>query len=927
MGVDCGRQRPGFVTVYGSAGIGKSRLHAEFTARLGRAEPGARVLFGRCRPYGESVAFGAFGEVLRSLVASEPGGAESTAGAVHDLVVSLSEASEAAPELAAEAMLYGAGLGPAIAEFADLPARRVRAAIRDAWQWLLGALASETPLVVVIEDLHWADPALLDLLEHLVDAVAGPVLFIGPARPMLADRRPGWGSGRAAFSEIRLEPLTGDQGLGLVSWYVGEEVARSLGSRIVDRAEGNPYFLEEIVRGLIDDGSLVRTDGGWTVAGDVAEIQIPATVQAVISSRIDLLRPDEKRMLQCASVVGRTFWTGALAHLGRSEPAAAEAVLGGLEARELVLAGTDSAVSGEREYRFKHALVRQVAYGSLARRDRSLLHRAVADWLAGPDGTRDEMIEVQAHHLALAYDALYDGSGRDPDAEDLRVRAHGALIEASGRARRRVALGQARYFARQARRLAETDVEASQAAEALGEAYFYGYDGDPAWRALREAIELRLDAASGPDPQVARLCARALQMPMRWPGAMQEVPDEVTVLRYLHLGMDHAPARSEEAVRLLTLQGFWQHAFPRRDGDRDYLVSPEESLRSAEQAVADAAAMGRPDLESAALDAVTAYYIPRGLFSAARPSTRRRLELIGALHDLWEIGDTYAMQGWIGYHLGDYRDAFEQCSTGFERTVSEAPSLALHCLRWRCLSRFRLGDWDGVRRDLAIGRGLLGEQREEPPDFVSQMFAAAALVHEYRGEHTAADSILDVLGAQYERRGAEDRDTSRLSQWAEFVAPLLARRGRFGDARRLIDRTVWRRRGRYGLLLEAAMEVAGEAKDWERAADLVAEGRAVAAESGSASLVIAADYLEGRAAQGVGDLGRAIDVLGEAVAAFDRIDAAWDAARAGLALAGALDDAGFHDRVGPVLGRCRPVFERLGARREIDRCRDLVSRS
>jgi len=602
-------------------------------------------------------------------------------------------------------------------------------------------------------------------------------------------------------------------------------------------------------------------------------------------------------------------------------------ILEALEGRDLVVAGTESVLSGEREYRFKHALVRDVAYNTLARRDRSELHRAVVDWLgAGAEESPREIIALEAHHLALAYDGLRGALGDDAEVDALRERAFRTLLEASASARQRVALGQARHFAREARRFAGSAVEASLAAEALGEAHFFAYQGDSAWRTLRDAIDLRLDEAEGIDPEIARLCARALLIPVRWGGSMQTRPDEVTVLRYLYLGMDHAAPRSEDSVRLLILKGFWQHAFPRADEDRgSFLITPEESLRSGEQAVGAAVAMGRPDLGSAALDAVTGYYVAPGLYSAARPHTRRRLELIGQINDLWEVGDTFAMQGWVGFHLGEYREAERRSDEGYQLTVSQAPSLALQCLRWRAMARFRLGDWDGVRRDLALARDLLGEDREDPADYVSPMFAVAALVHEYRGEHVVAESVLDVLSGHYERRAIDDRDPLPLSQWAEFVAPILIRRGRKAHARRLLEQSQWRRRARAGLLAEAALEVAAEAGDWEAGPRLLEEARGCSAEGGLRALPAAADAFEGLMLRAQGDLGAAIEVLERAVSAFDRLEAAWDAARFRLALAETLDEAGFDDRAAAELERCLPVLEGLRARRELDAARDLAA--
>ncbi len=917
-------RRPQLVTMIGPAGIGKSRLTAEFAARAERAGSPARVLFGRCRPYGEGVALGALAEILTTAAGIDDEDAAAEAAAkVWGLVDELSTTDTPAPDSAAEVLAYAAGLSEP-GSFASLPAPQIRAVIGEAWIWLLGRMAASETLVIIIEDMHWADPAFLDVLEGFTDRVAGPVLFMCPARPALLERRPSWGSGRSNVTILTLNPLTTDEAMGMIDWYLGNEPARSLGSQIVDRADGNPYFIEEIIRGLIDQGSVVRDGNTWRVTGPVESLEIPQTVQAVISARIDLLDPVEKRVLQAAAVIGRTFWIGAAAHLLGADRDEVTRILDRLEERELALPGTDSVLSSEREYRFKHALVREVAYNTLARRDRSDLHTSVSEWLGEGVGEGRAMVALQAHHLSVAYDGLRSGVGGTEETEELRIRALEALLAASESARVRVSLGQARYFARQAKRLAETSLEASRAAEALGEAFFYAYQGDGAWESLRAAVDLRADVAEGIDPEIGRLCARALQLLVRWSGAMQTRPDELTVLRYLHLGMDHTPPGSEDAVRLLTLQGIWQHAFPRPDDDpRSHLISPEESLRSGEQAVAAARELERPDLESAALDAVAGYYIPRGLYSTARRHTRRRLELLGFIDDLWEIGDTYSMQGWVGFHLGEYAEAEHWTDTGYARTVSEAPSLALQCLRWRALSRFRLGDWDGVRRDLAIARNLLGEERDDPPDFLSPAFSVAALVHAYRGEQMAADAVLDVLRALYERRSFEDRDSLPLSQWAEWVAPIMVRRGEKAEARRLLAQSRWRRRARLGLILESSLEVAAEAGDWDEAPGLIDQARAIAAEGGLLALGPAADALEGLALRASGELAAAIALLDQAAQGYGRLGAVWDTARIRLELAETYEQAGFFDRVAAVLAECKPVLERLGARREIDRARDL----
>jgi tetratricopeptide (TPR) repeat protein len=279
------------------------------------------------------------------------------------------------------------------------------------------------------------------------------------------------------------------------------------------------------------------------------------------------------------------------------------------------------------------------------------------------------------------------------------------------------------------------------------------------------------------------------------------------------------------------------------------------------------------------------------------------------------------MNSWARYHIGHYRETEKFAEEGFVRTVGEAPSLALHCLRWRAQARFRLGDWNLVGDDYRLARRLLDEHKDVPPHYVSPMFGTAALVHELRGEHAAADAILELLRRGYEGSAPEDRDTLPLSEWAEFVAPILARRGRVPDARELIDSTLWRRKGRLGLLLEAAMDVAVEAGDWEWAEDLVPRARALSTEYRLEALEAAADATAGRVALATGDPDRAIEILARAVAAFAGLSADWDCARTEVHLAQALIDRG--RPAAEILEHAVTVLERVGARREIDTARDL----
>lgn len=919
---------PHLVTVYGQPGVGKSRLAREFTESLARGTAPPIILRGRCRPYGEVAAYGALAEILKAgagvLDADPPAPSLARVG---KLVESLQVGTQPGdPDRIIEALAHTAGITAPESVLPDMSPRQIRTEIRGAWRWFFSASALQSPIVVLIEDIHWADPALLDLLEDLAERVDGPVMFLCPARPWLTDFRPNWGGGRHSFSSIMLDPLTPDDSDALFRLLTASDgIPEVMRSRILDRAEGNPFFLEEIIRSLVDAGSVSRTESGLRLVADVPDVQIPDTVHAVIAARLDLLGSDHKRALQCAAVIGRTFWIDLLSFLLGWEEVELVEALDNLERRDLVLARLSAGIGARREYRFRHALIRDVAYETLSRRDRTAIHRWVAEWLASASAGRGELEGLRAHHLTQAFDGMEHLN--DEEAEQVRRAAVEALLAASTQAKRRVALGEAKHFAREARRIAVTKLEESSAVEAIGEAFFYGYEGDAAWHYLREAVDLRL-ASQDPDPAgVARMCARALEMPVRWPGAMTSAPSEKTVAHYLHLGTSQLQdPGGPDAVRLLTVKAFWQHAFPDTERDAEpHVIGPEEALRSAEQAVEAARRLGNAELESAALDGVSACYIPDGAYREALAAAQQRLDLLPQLHDVWEIGDMFAMNAWTRYHLGQYRETFTYADEGFTRAVGEAPGPALHCLRFRSQARFRLGEWPAAIEDYRLARRLLGEHADMPQHYVSPAFAAAALMQELRGEHAESDFILEMLRREHEATAPDDRDTLPLSRWAEFLAPILARRGRIEQARELLEATVWRRPGRLGLLLEAGIDVAVEAGDWDEAARLVEESHRLAALRRIESLEAAAQAGAGRVALAGGDRDQAVALLERAVTSFAGLSAEWDRARTELALAEAMVADGRRRDAEAVIVHALNTLERLGAVREAEAARDLAA--
>jgi predicted ATPase len=266
---------------------------------------------GRCLPYGESLTYWPLAEIVKAyagVLHSDPHDAalEKIARLADDVLAAAPD-----PRRAAAAIAFTFGLEDEHLGFGELAPRQVRLEAHEAWRAFFTGLAAHRPVIAIVEDIHWADAALLDLLEELADRVAGPLLFLCPARPDLVQTRPSWRGGKRNFSSVFLEPLGHDDAVRLVEFLLTiAELPESVRETMLQRAEGNPFFLEEIVWHLIDEGRIVREGDRWLTGADIGEIVIPDSVQGVLAARIDLLPPDERRVLRSAAVVGRVFWKG-----------------------------------------------------------------------------------------------------------------------------------------------------------------------------------------------------------------------------------------------------------------------------------------------------------------------------------------------------------------------------------------------------------------------------------------------------------------------------------------------------------------------------------------------------------------------------------------------------------------------------------------
>jgi class 3 adenylate cyclase/tetratricopeptide (TPR) repeat protein len=421
-------QTPQLITLVGVPGIGKSRLVSELLALVEADPPLTTWRQGRSLPYGEGVAFWALGEMVKAQAGIlETDSAEVAAAKLDRALAGLLD-DEAEAAWVADHLRPLVGLPGAGESGGDRQAEAFAA-----WRRFLEALAEQRPAVLVFEDLHWADDVLLDFLDHLIDwAVDVPLLVVATARPELLARRPGWGGGKANAATVSLAPLSEEDTARLVAGLLDQALLPAeTQTALLGRAGGNPLYAEEYVRMLADRGHLAKVGGTWRLA-HAGELPLPESVQGIIAARLDALAPEEKALVQDAAVLGKVGWLGALAALGGADRSQLEARLHALERRELLRRERRSAVAGERQYAFRHVLVRDVAYAQLPRAVRAQRHRRVAEWLQqlAPDRSQDRA-ELLAHHWQAALDYA-QATGQD--TSELVQQTRRALRDAGDRA-------------------------------------------------------------------------------------------------------------------------------------------------------------------------------------------------------------------------------------------------------------------------------------------------------------------------------------------------------------------------------------------------------------------------------------------------------------------------------------------------------------
>jgi class 3 adenylate cyclase/tetratricopeptide (TPR) repeat protein len=740
-------------TVLGPAGVGKSRLVEEFLSGLSEA----RLLRGRCLPYGDGITFYPVVEVLKQAAGiadfENPNEAERK-------ICELTEGEEHGSLICARiGQLLGLAEGEAVPEETLWAIRR-----------FLEVLAGDRPLTVVFDDIQWGEATFLDLIEYVADWVRDvPILLLCVARPEVLDVRPGWGGGKANATSILLEPLPDEQCERLVENLLGQaEIAEDVRTRILEAAEGNPLFVEQMVSMLIDDELLVREDGRWVAAADLSEVPVPPTIAALLATRLDRLSGEERAVIQRASVVGKVFFGGAVAALTSSPERSA--VLGhvlSLVRKELVRPDRTT-LPGEDAFRFRHLLIRDAAYESTPKEARADLHERFADWLEGMAGERvEEQEEILGYHLEQARRYRLEVGQEDERGRELGRRGGRHLSAAGRRAAARGDMGAAAsLLGRAAGLLPSGHRDRLTLLPELGWVLIEAGPFEEAGRILREAIE---EAEAAGD--------RVIEAHARMAEVMRRVYSDPE-------GTGEEAARvANELIPVLEEAGDdlgLARAYRLRSTAPWLATRYAEMAEDAERAVEHARRAGHPGEQglSGEMLAVACTFGPLPVDEALRRLALAQEEYPGRRGQLeGESAMLLAMAG----RLAESRQALEQA-----RAVCEdlgRPAWAASMLFARGVVELIAGDAPGAERALRQGREeflRIGE-RSVLSTLSAQLARALCLQHRFEESEPFIDESREI---------ASSEDVASQVGWRAARAMVLADRGELHEAEGLAREAV-----------------------------------------------------------------------------------------------------------------------------------------
>ena len=750
----------------------------------------------------------------------------------------------------------------------------------------------QRPLVLLFEDLHWADTALFDFLDELVDWASGvPILVLCTARPELYERNPGWGGGKRNSTTLSLTPLTAEEIARLISALLSRAVLPAeTQAALLERAGGNPLYAEEFVRMLSDQG--VVTEQGELVGN--GEIALPESVHALIAARLDTLAPERKALLHDASVVGKVFWPGAVASVGGTDKGAVRERLRELVRKELVRPARSSSVEGEDEFLFWHALVRDVAYGQIPRASRAEKHRAAAEWIEQTAGERlADHAELIAHHYLQALELARAADGGD--TAELEARAARLLVLAGDRS---FHLEPRRSYEHYCRALdlvpegpARADLLANVARAALGVV-----DRGQALRHWQEALSA---FRSRGDP-VDTAWALAQMSTISWQLGETARGDEL-LAEALELveGQPESPKVGEVYGKAAS-----QEALSGRE--RECLESSGRALQIADR-------FGLEELTIRTLQFRGAARLSTddsGGIDDLREAVRRGLELGLAR----ETAGAYNNLGsWLWPTEGPAR-ALENDLEGIE--FAERRGLGgTHWMRGETVwFLFDLGQWDELMQVTRDPAPVLNQMDVLVPTYKAHVLT-------YRG---AVREAAELLGEPMIERAREIDDPQVLFAVLPIAALIAQRQGDLSTALGLVEEYGdGHERRNFFDMLTTCLRVCAEARAWELARDLIAQEEATIFTRNLHSIVHARAIL----AEGQGGLEEAEQLYADAVMRWAEFGFVLEHGQALLGRSRCLAALGRAAEAASELGEARAIFAGLGASPLVTQVDSLLSRA
>jgi hypothetical protein len=789
--------RPRLVTLLGEAGVGKTSVLREFRSRL---PEDVRFRLGRCLSYGRGVTFSPLADVLWS-----------------ELGLREEDPPEAVLARLDGREILALTLGLDVA--GELDPRAAGQRLQDAWVSLLEGLVPQGPVVLAVEDLHWAAEPLLELLDRVLDEVAGPLL-------LLATARPGGPSLRPAGESVDLEPLTEREAEEMLDLALGAPLLAPARELVIGHAEGNPFFLEEVLSELIDRRLLERRNGAWALRDGERGLGIPDSVQGVLAARIDLLTPPAKTALQAAAVIGRSF----------TPPALASLVGSAAEVRTLVERGFVRPT--EPELVFKHALTREVAYGSLPKAERARLHASYAIWLEDQDAG-DARAGTLAYHYAEAVNpeaAELAWRDREEEAERFRAKALHWLRRAADLALGRFDLGDALALLHRAAELAPGDGEIWHE---IGRVNALKFDGEAYWVAMLKSI----DMTSKPHALAELYGELAFETSMR--GAMwKRHPDDELVLGWIGRALELAAPESRAFAHALIVKAM-----------------REDDVPATERAISIAERLDDVELLSFGLFTLFGIALVAPDYASANEWARKRLALADQITDPDHLAQIHWESSTAKLAIGHLDEAAAHARRHEAIGARLSPHHAIHAVGNLLTVEEAAGRWDGVRDMQERVERAVVENDDTPCVMDAWCLLSCALA--------CAELGLDAEAGRLE----EAADTLGMEGYALWLDPLRARlalvRGDLDALGGLIEGspnwawTIWHHLDGATTRLDA----------------LIALGWLEEAQEAAAPFVQPGTYMEPFALRTLGLVRRDPDLIAQAVERFEALGLSWHAAQ------------------------------------------------